>query len=149
MPQSVLTGNKNLIGQAYPEIPAKLIIEIKQGATWEEPLLFPGDLRGGTFGFYIAPKYGQLRTLDIQFDTITFGDFIVNGQNLADHSRLILTISPNLTKLLEVTPVATKKISAPVAGRDFWQADLEWIGTGEIPIRTFFDLVPVVVRGQV
>lgn len=169
MSQIVLTGNSYLAGRSYPTIVSETVIEIKKGSTWNDEVFVKGNFTGWNINFYIAKIFGESRIAVGRIEGIQFGDFVEpildeNGnpvldeggnptyENLDGYTYFKLIIDSEVTTTLEVTPIAFKEILQPKPGKDYWQADLEAskIESGILKVEPlFFDLTPVVVRGQV
>lgn len=169
MTQVVLTGNRYLKGQSYPTIDSELVVEIKQGSTWDEDFYAPGDFSSWDISFYISKNFAGDRMAVGRVAGVSFGDFTEpildengnpvldeNGnptsELLEDYTYFRVIIDSDVTALMEISPISLKEIESPKAGKDYWWADLEASrnngGVMEVePL--YLDLTPVVVRGQV
>lgn len=168
MTQVILTGNRYLSGQSYPTIASEIVLEIKQGSTWDEEFFVSGDFTGWDVNFYVSKKFGESRIAIGRVTGLSFGNFTIpvldengnpvfddNGnpvvRELNDYTYFRLIIDSNITAEMDVSPMSFKEIATPKAGRDYWQADLEASRTvsGVLEVEPLgFDLVPVVVRGE-
>lgn len=123
-----------------------LILEIKRGATWKETFLFEGNLTVGTFkGYLCRKKEGDFLT-EFSFSTPEYGDFLDTEKNLLEgFTRVDAFLSPINTTNLPLTP--EKQTSSPRAGRDFWEADIEFEKDNGVTVIPLLSAI-VYVRGQ-
>lgn len=102
-----------------------LVFEIKRGATWKETFFFEGNLTDGAFKGYLCKKKEGELLVEFSFSPPEYGNFLdPEGNPLEGFTCVDAFLSAINTSNLPPTP--EKQPSSPRAGRDFWEADIEF-----------------------